>query len=191
MIPIRDTVQIPRFISLQSVQDFVGLFDQTKTAFDGLLCDGETGLQSLIELPRRSEVLREFFIHTSKPKSLSQKNKRGHRSGPLSAASGFHYGEVAKMKRDQMLRKLAHRSSVKPLFSPVPLLPNVSLQRKNFVLINPPQFGLEIVRQRGDTHMIKTIKSKHAEDILLISVCIIACLGLYFLAAYFFVTFFR
>jgi hypothetical protein len=47
------------------------------------LCGGETGLQSFIELPRRSEVIREFFIHTSKPKSLSQKNKRGHRSGPL------------------------------------------------------------------------------------------------------------
>ena len=76
------------------------------------------------------------------------------------------------------------------LFSPVPLLPNVSLQRNNFVIINLPHFGLEIVRQGGDTHMIKIIKSKYAEDVLLISVCMIACLGLYFLAAYFFATFF-
>jgi hypothetical protein len=83
------------------------------------------------------------------------------------------------------------RSSVKNrLFSPVPLLPNVSLQRNNFVIINRPHFGLEIVRQGGDTHMIKIIKSKYAEDVLLISVCMIACLGLYFLAAYFFATFF-
>jgi hypothetical protein len=94
------------------------------------------------------------------------------------------------MKRDHMLRKLGTPKLSKTPISPVPLLPNVSLQRKNFVIINPPHFGLEIVRQRGDTHMIKTIKSKHAEDVLLISVCIIACLGLYFLAAYFFVTFF-
>lgn len=97
---------------------------------------------------------------------------------------------ITKMKRLVYLRKLAPRSSVKPLFSPVPLLPNVSLQSKNFVIINPPHFGLEIVRQRGDTHMIKTIKSKYAEDVLLIAVCMIACLGLYFLAAYLFVTFF-
>jgi hypothetical protein len=38
--------------------------------------------------------------------------------------------------------------------------------------------------------MIKTIKSKYAENVLLISVSMIACLGLYFLGAYFFVTFF-
>ena len=38
--------------------------------------------------------------------------------------------------------------------------------------------------------MIKTIKSKYAADVLLVSVCIIACLGLYFFAAYFLVTFF-
>jgi hypothetical protein len=37
--------------------------------------------------------------------------------------------------------------------------------------------------------MIKTIKSKYAEDVLLVSVCMIACLGLYFFGAYFFVTF--
>jgi hypothetical protein len=36
--------------------------------------------------------------------------------------------------------------------------------------------------------MIKTIKSEDAEDVLLISVCVIGCLGLYFLAAYFFVS---
>ena len=38
--------------------------------------------------------------------------------------------------------------------------------------------------------MMKTIKSKYAEDALLLSVCMIVCLGLYFLGAYFFVTFF-
>ena len=38
---------------------------------------------------------------------------------------------------------------------------------------------------RGDAHMIKTIKSKYVEDVLLVSVCMIACLGLYLLAAYF------
>jgi hypothetical protein len=38
--------------------------------------------------------------------------------------------------------------------------------------------------------MIKTIKSKYAEDVLLVSVCVIGCVILYLLAAYFFVTFF-
>jgi hypothetical protein len=38
--------------------------------------------------------------------------------------------------------------------------------------------------------MIKTIKSKYGEDLLLVSVCMIGCLGLYFLAAYFFLMFF-
>ncbi len=38
--------------------------------------------------------------------------------------------------------------------------------------------------------MIETIKSKCAEDVLLVSVCLIGCLGLYLLAAYFFVMFF-
>jgi hypothetical protein len=38
--------------------------------------------------------------------------------------------------------------------------------------------------------MIKTITSKYAEDALLVSVSMIVCLGLYFLGAYFFVTFF-
>ena len=42
--------------------------------------------------------------------------------------------------------------------------------------------------------MIKTIKlhkfwSNYAEDVLLVSVCVIGCVGLYLLAAYFFVTF--
>jgi hypothetical protein len=51
------------------------------------------------------------------------------------------------------------------------------------VIINPAAIA------PGDTHMIKTIQSKYGEDLLLVSVCMIGCLGLYFLAAYFFVTF--
>jgi hypothetical protein len=36
--------------------------------------------------------------------------------------------------------------------------------------------------------MIKTIKSKYAEDVLLVSVCVDRLPGLYFLGAYFFIT---
>jgi hypothetical protein len=38
--------------------------------------------------------------------------------------------------------------------------------------------------------MIKTIKSKYGEDLLLILVSIMGCLELYFIVAYFFVTLF-
>ena len=39
--------------------------------------------------------------------------------------------------------------------------------------------------------MIKIVKSKYGEDILFVVICMIACLGLYFLGAYFFVTYVR
>jgi hypothetical protein len=39
--------------------------------------------------------------------------------------------------------------------------------------------------------MIKTTKSKYAKDALLISVSMVGCLLIYFLAAYFFITGFR
>ena len=58
------------------------------------------------------------------------------------------------------------------------------------MIISPPHLGLaDLFVTRDDTHMIKTIKSKFAEDALLISTCVIACLGLYFLAEYFTGTF--
>jgi hypothetical protein len=39
--------------------------------------------------------------------------------------------------------------------------------------------------------MLKILKSKYLEDVLLVAVCMLVCLGIYFLSAYFFVTFFR
>ena len=64
------------------------------------------------------------------------------------------------------------------------------LQRRLFVIVKPPHFGFRNYRL-GDTKMIKTIKSKYGEDLLLVLVSIFGCLGVYFLAAYLFVMSFR